>query len=124
MLIKFGRQWCEVDLLGRWSRCGDRRFDVCQVSGVFAMDSSSQVLPGIGLQVVEMIERSLTCRRFFCPFWAARGRPSVLDETGAKENPGEPGSVMHLLLLLKRREERLLFLSAEAEIFPRNIVPL
>jgi hypothetical protein len=23
---------------------------------------------------------------------------SVLDETSAKENPGEPGSVMHLLL--------------------------
>jgi len=64
---------------------------------------------------------TLTCLRFFCPSWAARGRPSVLDETGAKENPGEPGSVMHLILHLRRREEKrreerrgCSFLSAEA----------
>lgn len=66
-----------------------------------ATDSGSQVLPGIGLQVVEMTERSWDIDvplGFFCPSWTARRRPSVLDETSAKENPGEPGSVMHLLL--------------------------
>jgi hypothetical protein len=60
------------------------------------------------------------------PLGAARGRPSVLDKTSAKENPGEPGAWFRHAPDPPSpvEKERLLFLSAEAELFSRNIVPL